>query len=61
MVMMLDNILRGSCGTQLSNFKIPRSADTGRYLGDPFLWPLLTLSPDAGPDMSCLDHWLSYG
>ena len=61
MVMMLDNLLRGTCGSQLSKFKIPRSESTGKYVGDPFKWPLLTISSDAGPDMTCLDHFLSYG
>ena len=48
-IMMLDNILRHTCSSQLSKFKVPRGPDDVG-MGDPFSWPLLNLSTDQGPD-----------
>eukprot|EP00959_Pyramimonas_sp_CCMP1952_P417709 8751483-Pyramimonas_sp.AAC.1 len=56
---MLDNQLRG-IGMPLHRFKIPRAPD-GTLAGDPFSWPILSLCPDAGPDMTAADHFMAYG
>ena len=59
MCMMIDNMLKVSCDTNLAAFAIPKDKD-GRYLGDPFLWPSLSMSPDSGADMVACDAFLSY-
>eukprot|EP00959_Pyramimonas_sp_CCMP1952_P390035 8173797-Pyramimonas_sp.AAC.1 len=57
--MHLSNQLVGSASCVLGRFLIPR-AEGGFFLGSPFDWPLLNLAPDQGPDMVCLDYYLSY-
>eukprot|EP00959_Pyramimonas_sp_CCMP1952_P281073 5875349-Pyramimonas_sp.AAC.1 len=52
-------MLVGSAGCQLSKYVVPRD-DLGQLAGDPYLWPVLNLATDQGPDMTCLDHYPSY-
>ena len=60
MLHFVDNMLRQSAGMQLSTFKPPRDEATGELVGCPFDWPRLSLAPDAGPDMTAADHFMSY-
>ena len=57
-MMQVDNYLDFLCESNLSEFVI--SADANGQLPNPFTWPSLHMAPDRGPDMSCLDHCLSY-
>lgn len=57
-LMQIDNMLRGNADKCLADFHIA-PGPTG-CLPDPFTWPSLNLSPDSGPDMVCLAHFLAY-
>lgn len=52
-VMQIDNCLRTSSDLRLCDFIVPKTAE-GKYAGDPFLWPSLSLATDSGPDCVCL-------
>ncbi len=51
--MQIDNCLRTSSDLRLCDFIVPKTAE-GKYAGDPFLWPSLSLATDSGPDCVCL-------
>ena len=56
--MQIDNMLRGSTDTTLADYVI--QPDASGSLPSPWVWRSLNLSPDMGPDMVCLYHFLAY-
>ena len=55
-IMCINNILRLHCKRSLADFIVQKDAK-GAW-PDPWTWQSLSLAPDKGPDMVCVDHYL---